>query len=146
MTPVPYRGAAPAITDLIGNNVPAIVVPCDGLRAHREGGRVRVLAAAADQRLAFMPEVPTFAEVGVMMPTDNFVAVYASRTRKPEMFKQVVDATRKMFDSPAALERLNRTGMVASYAPPDQLERIWEKASAFWAEQVRISGFLVEPR
>lgn len=144
MTPVPYRGAAPAITDLIGNQVPAIVVPCDGLQEYRKGGRIRILAAAADQRLPFMPDVQTFAEQGVKMPTDNFVAVYASTTMKPEMLKQVVDATRKMFDSPAAVERFNSTGLVASYAPPDQLERIWEKASAFWAEQVRISNFQVD--
>lgn len=145
MTPVPYRGAAPAITDLIGNQVPAIVVPCDGLVEYRKSGRIRILAAAAEQRVPFLPDVPTFAELGVKMPSaDNFVAVYASSTMKPEMLKQVVDATRKLFDSPASLERFNSTGMVATYASPDQLTSIVEKASAFWAEQVRASNFLVE--
>jgi tripartite-type tricarboxylate transporter receptor subunit TctC len=144
MNPVPYRGAAPAINDLMGNQVPSVVVPCDGLAEYRKGGKVRILAAAADQRLPFMPEVPTFAELGVKMPTDNFVAVYASPSMKPELLKQVVDATRQILNAPKAVERLNSTGMVASYAPPDQLHRIWEKASAFWSEQVRISNFQAE--
>jgi tripartite-type tricarboxylate transporter receptor subunit TctC len=144
MNPVPYRGAAPAIVDLLGNQVPAIVVPCDGLIEYRKAGKIRVLAAAADQRLPVMPEVPTFAEVGLKMPTDNFVAVYASPAMKPEVLKQVVDATRQILGTPKAVERLNSTGMVASYASPEQLQRIQAGASAFWAEQVRISNFQAE--
>ncbi len=144
MTPVPYRGAAPAIVDLIGNQVPAIVVPCDGLTEHRKSGRVRIIAAAADKRLPTMADVPTFDELGVKMPTDNFVAIYAAPTMKADLLAQVVEATRKMFDSPATVERLSSTGMVAAYAPPDQLDRIREASATFWAEQVRVSNFQVE--
>lgn len=144
MTPVPYRGAAPAIVDLIGNQVPSIVVPCDGLIEYRKAGKIRVIAAAADQRLPFMPEVPTFAELGVKMPTDNFVGIYAGSSMKPEMLKQVVDATRQLFQSPKAVERLNGTGMVAAYGTPDELLQIWDRSSTFWAEQVRASNFQAE--
>lgn len=144
MTAVPYRGAAPAIVDLIGNQVPSIVVPCDGLLEYRKAGKVRVLAAAADQRLPSMPDVPTFAELGVKMPTDNFVAVYAAASMKPELLKQVVEATQKILKDPKAVERLNSTGMVAAYAPPDELVNIWSKSSTFWAEQVRASNFQAE--
>jgi tripartite-type tricarboxylate transporter receptor subunit TctC len=144
MTPVPYRGAAPAIVDLIGNQVPAIVVPCDGLTEYRKAGKIRIIAAAADNRLPIMPEVPTFAELGVKMPTDNFVAVYASPSLKPELLKQVTEATRQMLQSPRAVERLNATGMVATYATPDELVHIWDKSSIFWAEQVRASNFQAE--
>jgi len=144
MNSVPYRGAAPAIADLIGNHVPAIVVPCDGLIEYRKAGKLRVLAAAADNRLPFMPDVPTFAESGVNMPTDNFVAVYASTSMTPELVKQVVDATRQMFQSPQAVERLNSTGMVALYASPKELARIRRDASTFWAQQVRASNFQAE--
>ena len=138
---VPYRGAAPALTDLIGGHVPAVVVPCDALTEYRKAGKVRVLAVAADRRLPIMDDVPTFSELGVIMPTDDFVAVYASPSMKPEMLKKIVDATRQMFDSPKAVEKLNSTRMVASYASPDELRRIQEKSAAFWAEQVRVSNF-----
>jgi tripartite-type tricarboxylate transporter receptor subunit TctC len=141
MTPVPYRGAAPAIVDLIGNQVPSIVVPCDGLLEYSKAGKVRILAAAADQRLPVMPDVPTFAELGVKIPTDNFVAIYASPAMKPDLLKQVISATKQVLEEPKSVERLNGTGMVASYASPEQLQRIWANASAFWAEQVRVSNF-----
>lgn len=144
MNPIPYRGAAPAIIDLIGGQVPSVVVPCDALAEHRKSGKVRILGIAADKRSPAMPDVPTFDELGVKMPTDNFVGVYAPATMKPELLRQVVEATRRMLQSPQVVERLNATGMTASYASPDEMRSIVGKATAFWGEQVRLTHFQAE--
>lgn len=141
LTPVGYRGAAPAISDLIGGQVASVIVPCDALVEHRKAGRVRVLAMASDTRYKAMPDVPTFAELGVKMPTDAFIAVYAAASMKPEMVRQITEATRQMFESPKVVERFGSTGMELAYAGPDELARIVARGAAFWGEQVRKSNF-----
>jgi tripartite-type tricarboxylate transporter receptor subunit TctC len=141
MNPVPYRGAAPAIQDLVGGQVPGAIVPCDGLVEYRKAGKVRVLAMAADKRYSAMPDVPTFGELGVKMPADDFLGVYASTTLKPELLKQITEATRKMFDNPKLVERFAATNMEPAYAGPEELRRFVDTATAFWAEQVRKSNF-----
>lgn len=141
---IPYKGAAPAITDLIGNQVPSIVVPCDALTEHVKAGSIRVLAIAADQRSPLLPDVPTFAEEGVKMPTDNFVGVYASSQMQPEMKNKLIEATRKMFQMPDVVAKFNATGMRANYGTPEELTNIWERDTKFWAKQVQDSNFQVQ--
>jgi tripartite-type tricarboxylate transporter receptor subunit TctC len=138
---VPYKGAAPTIVDLIGGQIPAAIVPCDGLVEHRKGGKVRVLAMAAEKRYSAMPDVPTFGELGVKMPADAFLGVYASPNLKPEMLRQITDATRKMFDNPDVVKKFASTNMEPAYAGPQELQRFVENASTYWAEQVRKSNF-----
>jgi tripartite-type tricarboxylate transporter receptor subunit TctC len=144
MSAVPYRGAAPAITDLVGAQIPAAIVPCDGLVEYRKAGKVRVLAMAADKRYPAMPDVPTFGELGVKMPADAFLGVYASATMKPEMLRQLTEATRKMFDNPDVVKKFASTNMEPAYANPEELGRFVDNASAFWAEQVRKSNFQLQ--
>ena len=138
---IPYRGAAPAITDLMGAQIPAAIVPCDALVEHRKGGKVRVLAVASDKRYKPMDDVPTFGEYGFKMPADSFLGVYAAANMKPELVKQVTDATRKMFESPKLVEKFASTQMEPAYAGPDELRNLVEKNAAFWGEQVRQSNF-----
>ncbi len=138
---VTYRGAAPAITDALGNQVPAIIVPCDALTEHVKAGKLRVLGIAADQRSPLLPDTPTFRELGITMPTDNFVAVYASAKIDPALRDKLVKATEQMFRMPEVVERFNATGMIANYGSPKELEDIWSRSIAFWAEQVRESNF-----
>lgn len=141
MNPVAYRGAAPAIVDLIGGQIPSAIVPCDALLEFRKNGKVRVLAMASDKRYQAMPDVPTFAELGVKMPADTFLGVYAAATMKPEMLKKITDATRQMFDSPKTVQKFASTNMEPAYANPEELRRIVESGTVFWGEQVRKSNF-----
>jgi tripartite-type tricarboxylate transporter receptor subunit TctC len=141
MNPIPYKGAAPAINDLLGAQIPAAIVPCDALVEQRKAGKVRVLAMAADRRYSHMQDVPTFGELGVKMPADAFLAVYASTTLKPELLRRITDATRQMFDSPKTVEKFASTNMEPAYAGPDELRAVVDRASQFWAEQVKKSNF-----
>ena len=60
---------------------------------------------------------------------------------KPETVKQIAEATRKMFTLPKIVERLNSTGMQATYAPPEELKQIVHDSSRFWGDQIKQSGF-----
>lgn len=141
LNPVAYRGAAPAIQDLLGAQVQSAIVPCDALIEHRKAGKVRVLAMASDKRYQAMPDVPTFGELGVKMPSDTFLGVYASTSLRPELLRQITEATRQMFDNPKTVQRFASTGMEPAYAGPEDLRAIVERGASFWGEQVRSSNF-----
>ncbi|MFA7557047.1 MAG: tripartite tricarboxylate transporter substrate-binding protein [Hydrogenophaga sp.] len=141
---VPYRGAAPAITDLLGGQIPSAIVPCDALVEHRKAGKIRVLAVAADTRRPQMPDVPTFAELGVKMPADGFLGVYAAANFNPTLLKRIEDATSRMLDNPAVSRKIAAANMEASYADGKQLEALVDKSQAFWAEQVRKTNFQLQ--
>jgi tripartite-type tricarboxylate transporter receptor subunit TctC len=61
---VPYKGAGPALTDIVGGQVSALADPLPSSFPHVKGGRLRALAVTSRARIAFMPEVPTMAESG----------------------------------------------------------------------------------
>jgi tripartite-type tricarboxylate transporter receptor subunit TctC len=65
MVHVPYKGNAPAITDLIGGQIQIVSSSIDSLRPGLDSGKVRILLAATKQRLSYLPDVPTSAEAGV---------------------------------------------------------------------------------
>ena len=102
---------------------------------------MRVLAVASDKRYKPMDDVPTFGEYGFKMPADSFLGVYAAANMKPELVKQVTEATRKMFESAKLVEKFASTQMEPAYAGPDDLRSLVEKNAAFWGEQVRKSNF-----
>ena len=141
LTAVPYRGWAPAVVDLVGGSLPAGIGPCNDLNEYKKAGKLRVLAVASDKRYWAMPDVPTFGEFGFKMPADSFIGVYAAANLKPELLKQITDATRKMFDSPKTVAKFASTQMEPAYAGPDELRAIVEKNTEFWGEQVRKSNF-----
>ncbi|MCL4183339.1 MAG: Twin-arginine translocation pathway signal [Burkholderiaceae bacterium] len=142
LNPIAYRGAGPAIADLIGGQVPAAIVPCDAMSEHRKAGRVKILAIAADERLPAMPEVPTIGESGMSgVPSDYFLAVYAPASMKPETLKRVSEATAYVASMPKFVERVAAAGLTPSFAPAEDLRRITRRMTEFWTEQIRDSGF-----
>jgi tripartite-type tricarboxylate transporter receptor subunit TctC len=142
--PVPYRGAAPAIQDLLGGQVPSIIVPCDALVEHHKTGRARAIAMVSDTRFKALPDVPTVGELGMKMPTESFLAVYASAQMKPEMLARVNEATAKIMQNPKVLEKIAATRLEAAYLGAAPLQAIMDRGSAFWGEQVRASNFQLQ--
>lgn len=144
MQPIAYKGAAPAIADLLGGHVPVVVVPCDGVTEHVKKGSVRILGIAAEQRSHLYPDAPTFKEQGLEMPSDNFVAIYAAPAMPAAVLREIRVATQALFDDPDVVQRINNTGMTANYADADELDTIVARSSEYWARQVKASNFVAQ--
>jgi tripartite-type tricarboxylate transporter receptor subunit TctC len=103
---VPYRGLAPAVTDLIGGNIQAISIGNGTIATYVESGLLRVLATAGNDRVRYLPDVPTAAEIG--LPTwevDTWYGLFAPRGTPKPIADQLNGYVMEFFDDPANKKR-----------------------------------------
>jgi tripartite-type tricarboxylate transporter receptor subunit TctC len=141
MTHVSYRGAAPAVQDLIAGRIQAFVgVLGDVTPQHGQG--LRVLAVSADRRVPRYPDFPTFAELGHPGLTRDewFGALLPART-PPATVQALFDAIRRAAADPAMREALEKLDFAAvtSDSPAAFAERI-RREHAAWGQVVKDSG------
>ncbi len=111
MTHIPYKGAGPAVIDVVGGQVPVLFDNLPSSKAQIDAGKMRLLAVAAPNRLAGYPNIPTFKELG--MPEVNDPAWYGlvapAKTPK-EIIDKLYQASVKAVNSPAIKEKLAQQG------------------------------------
>jgi tripartite-type tricarboxylate transporter receptor subunit TctC len=121
MIHIPYRGAAPAITDLISGQVGVYFDQLASALTHIKSGRVRALAVSWPSRLPMVPNVPTFAEVG--LPTNNapsWFGLVAPQSCPLPMVQKLQTAVAKVLRDPVVKERLEAQGLFASASSPQE--------------------------
>jgi tripartite-type tricarboxylate transporter receptor subunit TctC len=109
-THVPYKGAAPALADLLGGQIQYMFDPGPGLRYTKEG-KLRLLAVASGKRAAQYPDTPTFVELG--MPTvdaDTIFGVYAPAATPKDIVAKLHDAINRALKSARMAEIVNALG------------------------------------
>ena len=138
----PYRGSAPMIGDMLGNQIAAGVgsVP-DFIETHKSG-RVRIVAVLGPKRQPTLPEVPTLAELGVAgfedLPYYGFFAPAGTPAQAVEGF---ANALAKVLAQPLVRERLTALGLAVEPMSAQQLAARERSYAKRWAEIIRKSGF-----
>lgn len=118
MLHIAYKGSAPAITDLLGGQVPMMFSDMIAALPHIKSGKLRAIAVGSPQRVVFTPEVKTVAEQG--FPGFDAVAwggLMAPRGTPAAIVAQLNGALRKALDDKGVQERLQQAGTTAAYAP-----------------------------
>jgi tripartite-type tricarboxylate transporter receptor subunit TctC len=147
MVQVPYRGAGPALNDLIGGQTPMAVVSVTGqvIEFHRSG-RLRVLAVTAPAQLAGAPEFPTVAESGFPgLTAQGTLGLLAPAGTPRPIIEQIARATRT-----ALMERSYQDFLIeAGFEPtldsgPEKLRRTLEQDVALWAPIVQQLGLKID--
>ena len=138
----PYRGSAPMIGDMLGNQIAAGIGSVPDFIDHHKGGRLRVVAVAGARRQPTLPEVPTLAELGIAgfedLPYYGFFAPTGTPKAAIDAFSA---ALAKVVAMPEVRARLTALGLDVDFMTSAQLasrERAYAKA---WAEIIRASGF-----
>ncbi|MBK6865722.1 MAG: Bug family tripartite tricarboxylate transporter substrate binding protein [Ideonella sp.] len=138
----PYRGSAPMIGDMLGNQIAAGVGSVPDFIDNHKGGRIRVVAVLGAKRQPTLPEVPTLAELGIAgfedLPFYGFFAPAGTPRAAIDGFSA---ALAKVIAMPDVRERLTALGLDVEFMTSAQLasrERAYAKA---WAEIIRASGF-----
>jgi tripartite-type tricarboxylate transporter receptor subunit TctC len=144
ITPVHYRGGAPALADLIGGHVSASVNPVSEILEFSKSGTVRTLAVTGARRSPFLPDIPTMREAGYSVIVDSWSGMFLP-ARAPE---RVVDALSvaigQAVTSPQMIENLARAGNAPAFQSPAQFAAIVKADLLRWGPVVKASGFIAD--
>ena len=142
LTHVPYKGSAPAITDLLAGQIPLMFDPLQSVLPHIQAGKLKALAISSRQRAAALPNVPTIAESGLRdFEATAWWAVFAPAGLPPEIAKKLATESESIARSPQFSQKLTSLGIQPMSV---QLNDFIKSETAKWGEAVRNTGITIE--
>jgi tripartite-type tricarboxylate transporter receptor subunit TctC len=141
ITHVPYKGAAPAVTDLIAGQIDGVVDNPPTVISHIQGGKLRALAYAAKQRLPLLPDVPTAAEAGVAnFEATSWFGVVAPAGTPPAVVARLNKAIADGVKSPVMQQRFAKTGARLVGDTSEQFAAQIRAEYKSWGEIIKSAG------
>ncbi len=120
---VPYKGAAPAMTDLLGGQVDFMAATYGSVANYAKEGRLRILAVSDEERDPRLPGIPTFKEVGLpSLALDTTVGIYGPAGLPPAIVAQWSDAIGRVAKMPDVAATLESAGFDVWYKPASEME------------------------
>lgn len=145
MTHVPYKGSAPAVTDLIGGQVDMIFDTASSALPHVKGGKVRALAVTGSTRLPDLPNVPTFTEQGLKdFDVPVWYGILAPAGTPAPVVQWLNAELNTVLKDPAVTERLLAIGAVPVGGTPAQMGEFMKVQAERWAKVVKDGNVKVD--
>jgi tripartite-type tricarboxylate transporter receptor subunit TctC len=138
---VPYRGAAPAINDLLGQQVQMAFLDLPVILPHIKAGTLRAVALGAKERVPTAPDVPTTAEVG--MPDiliENWYGMIAPAATPPAIVAALNRVATEAMTDPAVKEKLADQGLTLAPQTPEQFRAYIASETRKWANVIKDAG------
>ena len=141
ITHVPYRGATPMVTDLLGGQIDLGFGTLPSVAPFLASGKLRALAVTGSKRSALLAQVPTFAEAGVSgYEADGWYGLFVAGGTPLALRRQLHAALRRACDSDAFRKRAAHEGLVLSMEDPEESMKIFRAEEAKWRQVVRQQG------
>ena len=138
----PYRGSAPMIADMLAGQIPAGVGSLPDFLDNHAAGKLRIVAVLGSARQAALPDVPTFAELGLDGFEDvPYYGFFAPAGTPQAVIDHFAAAVAKVIAQPDVREKLTKWGLTVQFMPPSQLAARERAYSQAWAGIIRRSGF-----
>lgn len=135
---VPYKGMAPAFTDLIGGQVRGMFADVAASLAHVQGGRLKAVGIAASKRHPSLPNVKTFEEQGIKaVDTNNWYAAFVSAKTPPTVVEQLNKAVRAAITNPEVSAKLLRAGAEPKASSPQELAAVLNADTVKWSALIK---------
>ena len=139
---VPYRGSAPMMADMLGNQIAAGVGSVQDFIEYQRAGKLRMLGVLGGSRQAAMPDVPTFSELGFKGLEDlPFYGIWAPRGTPAAFVDGFSRALEKVVAQPEVRQRLTDLGLTVGHMSPRQLDTRERAYTQVWSRIIRDSGF-----
>jgi len=135
---VPYKGAAPAITDVMAGHVDGFFGDIPGLISHIRSGKLKPVGLASTRRHPLFPNVQTFQEIGVAgVDSDNWYALFAKSGTPAAEVDRINQAVRRTLANEAVRSKLSASGAEPSSSSPAELAGMLQKDIAKWGRVIR---------
>ena len=139
---VPYKGAAPAVNDLLGGQTQMGIFDIPVVLPHIKSGRLNVLTLTSAKRIPSLPEVATTAELNFpKVISDNWYGLLAPAGTPPDVLKRVHSAAVAALNSPTLVEQFARGGGIASPSTPEEYATFLNVEQTKWSAIIKAIGF-----
>jgi tripartite-type tricarboxylate transporter receptor subunit TctC len=138
---VPYKGVAPAITDVIAGHVDGIFIDVPVALGHIRAGKLKALGMAAPKRHPLLPDVKTLDEMGLPgVDSNNWYAVYTSKGTPAAEVDRVNQAMRRTLEAESVKSRLLAAGVVPAPGTPASLTALQKADFEKWSRIIKLKG------
>ncbi len=141
---VPYKGVAPALNDVLGNQVPMAFASLPSVLPHIKAGKVRALGVSSARRSPFAPDIPAIGETVPGYSGDLWVGLFAVKGTPKEITQKLAQTMQAALADPALREKLGAQGAEALSATPQQFATQLKGDIDKWARIVKSSGAQVD--
>jgi tripartite-type tricarboxylate transporter receptor subunit TctC len=140
ITAVPYKGAAPALADLLGGHIDAMFDAMPVMAVQAKEGKVTPLAVTGSKRSFLLPNVPTIKEAGLDYLINGWYGVLAPPNTPAPIVQKLRDEIAKATADPAAVDALAKQGMEPRGTQPAEWAKYMETEKVFYAKVIKDAG------
>lgn len=138
----PYRGSAPMMGDMLGNQIKAGVASIPDFIENHKAGKLRIVAVIGDRRQAILPDVPTFKELGIAgLEELPYYGLFAPAGTPAPVLDRLNQALAKVIAMPDVREHLTAMGLAVAYQPQAQFTSRVKSYTQTWDGIIKASGF-----
>ena len=142
---VPYKGAGPAVTDVLGGQVPVLFAVPGTAIAHINAGKFRAIGITGEARFKSLPNVPTFTEQGIQGVDGTIIIGFVAPAKTPRaIVMQLYDTLSKVLASGEVTDKLNDFGLTVVAADPERSAKLLADETALWGKVVKNAGVKLE--
>ena len=139
---VPYKGAAPAVNDLLGGQVNMGIFDVPVVLSHIQSGKFKALAVTSAKRAPPLPDVPTTPELGFpKVISDNWYGLVAAAATPPAVLKRIHSAAVEALRSPAVVQQFAKVSGTAAPSTPEEYSAFVSEEQAKWGAIIKAIGF-----
>jgi tripartite-type tricarboxylate transporter receptor subunit TctC len=144
MQHVPYRGAAPGLNGLLGNEVSVLLLNLSSVEEHAKAGRVRLIAAATEKRTPALPELPTVSETLPGFTTSFWFGLFGPAKMPPDLVAKIHSDVSKALDLPETKQFFKTNSFERVDVPPQDFAKLVQSDLKHWSALIKSVGVKVE--
>lgn len=138
----PYRGSAPLMADMLGNQIKSGVASIPDFIENHKAGKLRIVAVIGDKRQAILPDVPTFAELGIAgLEELPYYGIFAPAGTPAPVLEKFNQALARVVAMPDVREKLTAMGLAVAYQPQAAFTQRVKGYTQDWDRIIKASGF-----
>lgn len=141
---IPYKGSTPGLQDMRGGQIAAMSSPVGVFLPHLKSGQVRMLAVSGDARSAFLPDVPTYKQLGFPLIAREWYGFFMPGRAKPEVVARAAAALKQALAQPEVVQSIAQFGLEAASSTPQELAAMLKADSEEWRGLIKKVGFTAE--